>query len=304
MPHYPGKPAPTQLWPVSISSDGSRLELSDGSVRAQDGAVVGHLDSSAGLLPVWADDNEHFCQMTAPNYGSFAGGTLTGPAVLTWGLLGSGQRIVATVGQFGANSETRIEACSAYSGFAVLSERTASASTQAAKTGLDPVTKLVVIRLADGSVLYQHDYAVTTNPIGGTVVAVSMDGRYVAEIYTVVRNGPARAVQVRALPQGNVVATMGAERVAGFSGDDTVVFVGGASDLENSQIINWRTGQVLNTEPGNPSLQATQPGGSSFMAVKHATRNGVIVNDLWLIPSAGPSHLVDTDVLDVFGQLG
>lgn len=152
MPHYPGKPAPKQLWATgSISPDGSRFVLSDGSVRRADGAVVGRLDSNAGLLPVWADDNRHFCQMTTPSYHSFGGGILVGPAVLTWGAVGSAPRAVATVSQFGANADTTIEACSARSGLAVLAERTASALTQAAKTGLDPVTRLVVVNLSDGA---------------------------------------------------------------------------------------------------------------------------------------------------------
>jgi len=303
MPRYPGKPAPKQLWAVSISPDGSRVVLSDGSVRRADGAVVGRLDSEAGLLPVWADDNRHFCQMTTPGYHSFSGGNLVGPAVLTWGAVGSEPRTVATVGQFGPNAITTIEACSAHTGFAVLTERTASALTQAARTGLDPVTKLVVVNLSDGAVLYQREYAVTMDPVGGTLVTVSSDGRYVAEVYTVVRQGPAARVQVRALPQGTVVATMSQTRVQGFSGDDTFAFVGGAAPPDIAHLVNWRTGQVIRTEPGGPVLGARQPGGSAFMVRKLTTRNGVLANDLWLVPASGPSRLVDTDVLDVYGGI-
>jgi hypothetical protein len=304
LPHYPGKPAPKQLWATgSISPDGSRFVLSDGSVRSADGAVVGHLDSNAGLLPVWADDNRHFCQMTTPGYHSFGGGVLVGPAVLTWGAVGSAPRAVATVGQFGANADTTIEACSARSGFAVLAERTASALTQAAKTGLDPVTKLVVVNLSDGAVLYQHEYGVTSNPVGGTLVTVSSDGRYVAEVYTVVRQGPSARVQVRALPQGMVVATMGQTNVQGFSGDDTIAFVGGGGKPDVAQLVNWRTGQVIRTEPGGPVLGASQPSGSAFIVRKPTTRNGLLVNDLWLVSVSGPSRLVDTDVTDVYGSV-
>ena len=304
MPHYPGKPAPKQLWAVgSISPDGSRVVLSDGSVRGADGAVVGRLDPNAGLLPVWADDNRHFCQMTTADYHSFGGGTLVGPAVLTWGAVGSAPRAVATVGQFGANADTTIEACSARSGFAVLAERTASALTQAAKTGLDPVTKLVVVNLSDGAVLYQREYAVTMDPVGGTVVTVSSDGRYVAEVYTVVRQGPAARVQVRALPQGMVVTTMVQTNVQGFSGDDTVAFVGGGGKPDVAQLVNWRTGQVIRTEPGGPVLGASQPDGSAFMVRKPSTKNGLLAHDLWLVPTSGPSRLIDTDVLDVYGSI-
>ena len=300
MPHYPGKPAPSRLWAVSISPDGSRVVLSDGSVRGADGAVLGRLDPKAGLLPVWADDNRHFCQMSTPGYHSFGGGILIGPAVLTWGVLGSAPRTVATVGQFGANANTTIEACSARAGFAVLTERTASALTQAAKTGLDPVTKLVVVNLSDGAVLYEREYAVTSDPVGGTLVTASSDGRYVAEVYTVVRQGPAARVQVRALPQGNVVATMGQTNVQGFSGDDNVAFVGGGDKPDSAQLVNWRTGQVLRNELGGPILGASQPGGSAFIVRKPTTRNGLLANDLWLVPASGPSLLIDTDVLDVY----
>ena len=304
MPHYPGKPAPKQLWATgSISPDGSRFVLSDGSVRGADGAVVGRLDPNAGLLPVWADDNRHFCQMTSPGYESFGGGTLVGPAVLTWGALGSPPRAVATVGQFGANAYTTIEACSARTGFAVLAERTASALTQAAKTGLDPVTKLVVVSLSDGAVLYQREYAVTSDPVGGTLVTASSDGRYVAEVYTVVRQGPAARVQVRALPQGMVVATMGQTNVQGFSGDDNFAFIGGSGMPDIAQLVNWRTGQVIRTEPGGPVLGASQPDGAAFLVRKPTTRNGLLVNDLWLVSVSGPSRLIDTDVSDIYGSI-
>jgi hypothetical protein len=304
MPHYPGKPAPKQLWATgSISPDGSRFVLSDGSVHSADGSVVGHLDSNAGLLPVRADDNRHFCQVTTPGYHSLGGGVLVGPAVLTWGAVGSAPRTVATVGQFGANADTTIEACSGRSGFAVLAERTASALTQAAKTGLDPVTKLVVVNLSDGAVLYQREYAVTRDPVGGTLVTVSSDGRYVAEVYTVVRQGPASRVQVRALPQGTVVATMGQTNVQGFSGDDTFTLVGGGGTTGFAQLVNWRTGRVVRTEAGWPVLGASQPDGSAFIVRKPATRNAALFNDLWLVPASGASRLLDTDVLDVYGGI-
>jgi hypothetical protein len=303
MPHYPGKPAPNQLWAVSISPDGSRVELSDGSVRGPDGAAVGRIDPNAGLLPVWADDSRHFCQMTTPSFHSFRGGVLVGPAVLTWGEVGSVPRVVTTVGQFGANADTTIEACSARTGFVVLAERTASSLTQTAKTGLDPVTRLVVVNLSDGAVPYRREYAVTGDPVGGTLVAVSSDGRYVAEVYTVVGQGPAARVQIRALPQGFVVATMGQTNVQGFSGNDAFTFVGGGGNQGIGQLVNWRTGQVIGTEPGGPVLVASQPDGSAFMVRKPTKRNGLLVNDLWLVPTTGSSRLVDTDVLDVYGSI-
>ncbi|TMC52236.1 MAG: hypothetical protein E6J20_12415 [Chloroflexi bacterium] len=303
-PRYPGKAAPTHLGVGSVSPDGSRIMfLNDGSVRDADGAVVGRIDPNLGLLPTWADDSRHYCRMTTPGYESFTGGTLTGPAVLTWGAVGSAPRTVASVGRFGANAMTSIEACSARTGVAVLAERTASDLTQAAKTGLDPVTELVVVNLSDGSVLYRRGYPVTSSPVGGTLTTVSSDGRYVAEVFTVVRQGPAAKGQIRALPQGSVVATLGQTIVQGFSGDDELVFVGGAGTTDNAQLVSWRTGQVLRTEPGPQYLSASQPGGSAFMVRKPTTRGGLLRNDLWLVPASGMSRLVDTDVLDVYGSV-
>jgi hypothetical protein len=207
------------------------------------------------------------------------------------------------VGQLGANADTIIEACSARSGFAVLAERTASALTQAAKTGLDPVTKLVVVNLSDGAVLYQREYGVTSNPVGGTLVTVSSDGRYVAEVYAVVGQGPAARVQVRALPQGTVEATMGPTNVQGFSGDDNLAFVGDSGMPDIAQLVNWRSGQVIRTEPGEPVLGASQPHSAAFLVRKPTTRNGLLVNDLWLIPMSGSSRLVDTNVSDIYGSI-
>ena len=128
MPHYPGKTVPARLWASSVSPDGSRLVLRDGSIRDPVGAKVAQLDRSAGIV-TWADDNRHFCGMTTPGYESFVGGTLTGPAILSWVTPGSASRTVATVGQFGPNATTTVEACSAHTGMAVLTERTASAIT-------------------------------------------------------------------------------------------------------------------------------------------------------------------------------
>lgn len=135
------------------------------------------------------------------------------------------------------------------------------------------------------------------------MVTVSSDGRYVAEVYTVVRQGPAARVQVRALPQRMVVATMGQTNVQGFSGDDTVAFVGGGGQPDIAQLVNWRTGRVIRTESGGPVLGASQPDGAAFMVRKPATRNGLLVNDLWLVPVSGPSRLVDTDVSDIYGSV-
>jgi hypothetical protein len=96
---------------------------------------------------------------------------------------------------------------------------------------------------------------------------------------------------------------MGQTNFQSFSGDDTVAFVGGWNGPNSVQVLDWRTGQVLRNEPGGPVLGASQPDGSSFMVRRSTTRNGLSTNDLWLVPKSGPSRLIDTDVLDVFGRI-
>src|SRR5262245_29899848 len=118
-----GKRPPTRLWISSVSPDGSRILLSDGSVRDGTGRVRATLSATAGLLPTWADSSRHLCQLTSPGYASFTGGILTGPAQLTWVTPGGRPRLVATVGQFGATSDVDVLACSERSGVAVIADR-------------------------------------------------------------------------------------------------------------------------------------------------------------------------------------
>jgi len=227
--------------------------MSDGSVRDGAGRVIGALDPAAGLVPSWADDNRHLCQLTTPSYSSFKGGTLLGPAVLTWVTPGNQPHVVATVGQFGPNATAKILACTQQNGLAVIANFTVPA--QSAKTGLNPVTTLLVVRLADGSILDQRAYPVSTNPIGGYVVSVSPDGGYVAEGEVVVHRGPVGPTVVRELPSGNVVATLEPLMVVGFSGDHSRIF---ASTSNEVKVIKWRTGEVVWKHPGEAWLAAYQ----------------------------------------------
>jgi hypothetical protein len=100
-----------------------------------------------------------------------------------------------------------------------------------------------------------------------------------------------------------VVATMGQTNVQGFSGDDNFAFIGGSGMPDIAQLVNWRTGQVIRTEPGGPVLGASQPDGAAFLVRKPTTRNGLLVNDLWLVSVSGPSRLIDTDVSDIYGSI-
>ena len=252
---------------------------------------------AAGLVPSWADDNRHVCQLTTRGYSSFTGGTLTGPALLTSVTPGSTPRVVATVGQFGPNSTANILACSQQSGWAVIANFTASGLAQTAKTGLNPVTTLLVVRLADGSILYQHAYPVSTNPIGGYVVSVSPDGGYVAEVEVVVRNGAVGPTVVRELPSGNVVATLEPLKVHGFSGDNSHVF---ASTSNEVKVIKWRTGEVVWKQPGEAWLAAYQPGGSAIMVRERTLRKGLLTDDLRLVLADGSDWLVAKDVGEVY----
>ena len=299
MSQYPGKPPPTRLFVMSASPDGSRLLLNDGSIRHPRGLAVEQIDMAAGLSPTWADDNRHLCQMTTPDYGSFTGGELDGAAILRWLTPGGGSRQVVAAGAFGPSSTVSVLACSAKSGLAVLAEKTASGVTQAAKAGLDPVTKLVVVRIADGATLYERDYPVTTSPLGGTMVTASSDGRFIAEVYTVARHGPTGRVTFRSLPDGAVQATWTPTKVQSFSADGSLAFIGGGDFASAAQIVNWRTGQVVRREAGGPIVMAGNPSASAFVAIERSTTSTVAINDLWVIPASGPSVRVDTDILEV-----
>ena len=297
-PGTPGpgvKPAATRPWVSRVSPDGSRLLMSDGSIRDRAGKVVGALDPAAGLMPSWADDNRHLCQLTTPGYSSFTGGTLVGPAVLTWVAPGNQPHVVATVGHFGPNATAKILACTQQNGLAVIANFTVSA--QSAKTGLNPVTTLLVVRLADGSILDQRAYPVSTNPIGGYVVSVSPDGRYAAEAEMVVHHGPVGPAVVRELPTGNVVATLEPLTVLGFSGDHSRIF---ASTSNEVKVIKWRTGEVVWKHPGEARLAAYQPGGSAFMVRERTLWKGLLTDGLWLVFADGSDRLVAKDVGEVY----
>ena len=271
--------------------------MSDGSVRDGAGRVIGALDPAAGLVPSWADDNRHLCQLTTPSYSSFKGGTLLGPAVLTWVTPGNQPHVIATVGQFGPNASAKILACSQQNGLAVIANFTASGLTQSAKTGLDPVTALLVVRLADGSILNQRAYPVSTNPIGGYVVTVSPDGGHVAEGEMVVHHGPVGLTGVRELPSGNVIATLEPLTVQGFSGDHSRIF---ASTSNEVKVIKWQTGEVVWKHPGEARLAAYQPGGSAFIVRERTLSNGLLTDGLWLVFADGSDRLVARDVGEVY----
>ena len=271
--------------------------MSDGSIRDGASRVIGALDPAAGLVPSWADDNRHLCQLTTPGYSSFTGGTLLGPAVLTWVTPGNQPHVVATVGQFGANATAKILACSQQSGLAVIANFTASGSAQSAKTGLNPVTALLVVRLADGSILDQRAYPVSTNPIGGYVVTVSPDAGYVAEGEVVVHQGPVGPTVVRELPSGNVVATLEPLTVHGFSGDHSRIFASTANEVK---VMRWRTGEVVWKHPGETWLAAYQPCGAAFMVRERTLRKGLLADELWLVFADGSDRLVARDVGEVY----
>ena len=298
MPHYPGETLPRRLWIDSVSPDGSKILLGDGSIRDRAGRVLATLAATDGLRPTWADSSRHLCQLTTPGFALFTGGSLTGPAQLTWVTPGSRPRVVATVGQFGFTSSVDVLACSEQSGVAVIADRTASGVTQAAKTGLDPVTTLLVVRIADGSILYQRSYPVSAAPISGYVVAVSPDGRYAAETNLTLAARPAAPggpTVIRELPSGAVVMTLEPLWVQGFSGDDGRIVVSAGPGLAATEVLEWRTGAVVWTAGASSVLAVRQPGGSALMV------RDVANLDLWLVAADGSARQVAWSVGGVYG---
>jgi len=220
--------------------------------------------------------------------------------VLTWVTPGNQPHVVATVGQFGPNATAKILACSQQNGLAVIANFTASGSAQSARTGLNPVTTLLVVRLADGSILDQRAYPVSTNPIGGYVVSASPDGGYAAGAEVVVHRGPVRPTVVRELPSGNVVATLEPLMVLGFSGDHSRIF---ASTSNEVKVIKWRTGEVVWKHPGKAWLAAYQPGGSAFMVKERTLQKGLLADDLWLVFADGSDRQAAKDVGEVYAAI-
>lgn len=238
-------------------------------VRNRSGRVVATLpvnpDPRGGGFPgfgVWADDGTNYCE-TVPD---FASPGSSEPATLQVTALGGAPRNVSQIGRTSDSvNAVLVVACSVMGDRAVV--------IQAAPTAPYAILQYWVVQLSSGRVLWTRDLPATAPPTrqssGGSSVAIfaSHDARYVAEVQ------PNGATTIYG-PSGSAVAHL-ADRVRGFSWDDSLVVVGAAScTVVNPQgcpyggqasLVRWLDGTVVWRGPTGQSLAGfePQPGGTN-----------------------------------------
>ncbi len=289
----------------SVSPDGSRLLLSDGTALDQSGHPVGQIDGTAGFGWRWAEDNAHVCELTVPGYSSFKGGTLEGPVSLLWTSLTSKPRTVAVVGSAGASESVEVVGCSKDTDRAVvIQSTTVSVPNRNTMSAISAAKELMVIEISTGRFLYRHTYPIGGQPLSGTQVVVSSDGRYAAEslhyaaLDMKLSQDPASATTIRELPSGRELGTIDSGNVVAFSGDDSFVLTttSRTADSLQSQSIDWKS--------GHPAWKRS--GGFQFVLAKPRTHAFLIVQDeaLWLTRDDGSWQQIATGVDELWSISG
>jgi hypothetical protein len=296
-------PAPRTI--RSVSSDGSRLLLSDGAALDQSGHPIGQIDGTAGFGWRWAEDNAHVCELTVPGYASFKGGTLEGPVSLLWTSLTSKARTVAVVGSAGATDSVEVVACNKDTDRAVvIQSTTVSVPDRNTMSAISAAKELMVIEISTGRFLYRRTYPIGSQPLSGTQVVVSSDGHYAAEslhyaaLEMKLSEDPASATTIRELPSGRELGTIDSGNVVAFSGDDSLVLTTtspGADHLQ-SQLIDWKS--------SHPAWKRS--GGFQFVLANPRTRAFLIVQDeaLWLARDDGSWQQIATGVDELWSISG
>jgi hypothetical protein len=296
-------PAPRMI--RSVSPDGSRLLLSDGTVLDQSGHPVGQIDQTAGFEARWAEDDAHLCELTVPGYASFKGGTLEGPVSLLWTSLTSKPRAVAIVGSAGATDSVEVVACNRGTDRAVVMQSTiVSVPNRNTMSAIPAAKELMVIEISTGRFLYRHTYPIGSQPLSGTEVVVSRDGNYAAEslhyaaLEMKLSRDPASATTIRELPSGRELGTIDSGNVVAFSGDDSLVLTttSHAADSLQSQLIDWKS--------GHPAWKRS--GGFQFVLANSRGRAFLIVQDeaLWLTREDGAWQQIATGVDELWSLSG
>ena len=296
-------PAPRMI--RSVSPDGSRLLLSDGTVLDQSGHPVGQIDQTAGFGARWAEDDAHLCELTVPGYASFKGGTLEGPVSLLWTSLTSKPRTVAIVGSAGATDSVEVVACKRGTDRAVVMQSTiVGVPNRNTMSAISAAKELMVIEISTGRFLYRHTYPIGSQPLSGTEAVVSRDGNYAAESlhYAALEmkrsRDPASATTIRELPSGRELGTIDSGNVVAFSGDDSLVLTttSPAADSLQSQLIDWKS--------GHPAWKRS--GGFQFVLANSRGRAFLIVQDgaLWLTREDGSWQQIATGVDELWSLSG
>ena len=270
----------------SISSDGTRALLNDGTVINETGAAVGSIPDLANRAmgaPRWASDSKEICAA------SDAGGRLT----LSIYSLNGTSRLIASVPDPATVEPpslmfdgTSVLACDPQSNLAVVARYRYEASTDKA-CAVPPATSCQVtfnnpvmaaiwaIWLSDGSVLLHEPDAVVAE--GEPFFYGSENGALAAEFLS--KFGAASASQsdtVLRIPSGNAVAGLsgaGVPNVPAVSANGTLVLYTVENPtrtqlrLELVRAVDGGVVRSIRIQGSNllPAAAAAYPGGSSFM---------------------------------------
>jgi len=279
--------------------------LSDGTALDQSGHPVGQIDGTAGFGWRWAEDNAHICELTVPGYASLKGGTLEGPVSLLWTSLGSASRTVAVVGSAGPSDSVEVLACNKDTDRAVVMQSTiVSVPNRNTMSAISAAKELMVIEISTGRFLYRHTYPTGSQPLSGTMVVVSNDGRYAAEslhyaaLEMKLSRDPASATTIRELPSGRELGTIDSGNIVAFSGDGSLVLTTtlAAADSVQSQLIDWKTGQPAWKRPGGFQFVLANPRGHAFLIVQNEA--------LWLTRDDGSWQQIATGVDELYSISG
>jgi hypothetical protein len=271
------------------SPDGSRLLFPEVGILDQAGRSVVDLSGRKGG-PVFADDSRHLCDLLDANGGSsFQGETVTW---LFMGAMGSPLHRVAQAGHVGAQSVSRIAACSAAADRAVI-----------VQYGPILAQEVWVFRLSTGALLYHHAYG-SADPTASVVA--SRDGLLLAE-QGVRDDNQGRLIYtetvIRRTSDGLIAGRIAGESVAAFSWDGNRVIAtpaAGSASANEVRLYDWGSGAVLwrlpvQAAPGGWTAAAlAQPGGSGMVvAVDVPDATGALSSDaLWLVSETGASRRV------------
>ncbi len=287
----------------SVSPDGSRLLLSDGTALDQSGRPVGQIDGTVGFGWRWAEDNAHVCELTVPGYASFKGGTLEGPVSLLWTSLTSEPLPVVVVGSVGASDSVAVVACNKDTDRAVvIRSTTVSVPNRNTMSAISAANELMVIEISTGRFLYRHTYPIGSQPLSGTQVVISSDGHYAAEslhyapLEMRLSRDPASATIIRELPSGRELGTIDSGNVVAFSGDDSLVLTktSPAADSVQSQLIDWKSGHPAWKRAGGFQFVLAMPGARAFLVVQDDV--------LWLTREEGSWQQIATGVDELWSN--
>lgn len=248
---------------VKMAPDGSGFEVG-GTYKGGTGTFLDRLGQpvatetgSIGLVgAMWADDNQHQCEITL--------NSTTYVWRLATQLPGQAPRPVAVIAQDPGIGQSGISlaACSYRNDLAI-----------AVRTTIAWPAELWVIRLSDGAILAHHSYAAS-----GQLASVvgSADGKYVAESAAngqgVGSSKSAASTVIRRVSDWQVVKKLDPSvQVTRFSGDGTLALVYQPlqqnSPLATLKILNWSTGATVwhrdLSDPFGFAL-AAQPDGRDF----------------------------------------